>query len=32
MVIYGRDFPAGRYQRGEISQRPGCTGHPFRRR
>jgi hypothetical protein len=25
-------WQAGRYQRGEISQRPGCTGNPFRPR
>jgi hypothetical protein len=24
-------WQAERYQRGEISQRPGCTGNPFRR-
>ena len=23
---------AGRYQRGETGQRPGCTGNPFRPR
>jgi hypothetical protein len=25
-------WQAGRYQRGEISQRPGYTGNPFRPR
>lgn len=25
-------WQAGRYRRGEISQRPGYTGHPFRPR
>jgi hypothetical protein len=27
-----RAWQAGRYQRGEISQRPGYTGNPFRPR
>jgi len=27
-----RSLPTPRYQRGEISQRPGYTGNPFRPR